>query len=104
MPGDAPAALRGRAILELLYAAGIRCAELVALDVAEVDLDGRLVRVLGKGGKERIVLFGARAQQALRAWLAARAALRSEDGRPLPERTRGAAVRPQRPQAGRGRA
>ena len=76
VPGDAPAALRGRAILELLYAAGIRCAELVALDVTELDLDGRLVRVLGKGSKERIVLFGARAQQALRAWLAARTALR----------------------------
>jgi integrase/recombinase XerC len=78
VPGDAPAALRGRAILELLYAAGIRCAELVALDVPELDLDGRLVRVLGKGGKERVVLFGVRAQQALRAWLAARAALRSK--------------------------
>jgi integrase/recombinase XerC len=76
VPGDAPAALRGRAILELLYAAGIRCAELVALDVPELDLDGRLVRVLGKGSKERVVLFGARAQQALRAWLAARPALR----------------------------
>ena len=76
VPGDALAALRGRAILELLYAAGIRCAELVALDVSELDLDGRLVRVLGKGSKERVVLFGARAQQALRAWLAARPALR----------------------------
>jgi len=75
VPGDTAAALRGRAILELLYAAGVRCAELVALDVPEVDLDGRLVRVLGKGQKERIVLFGARAQQALRAWLRARAAL-----------------------------
>jgi integrase/recombinase XerC len=76
VPGDAPAALRGRAILELLYAAGIRCAELVALDVSELDLDGRLVRVLGKGSKERVVLFGVRAQEALRAWLAARPALR----------------------------
>ena len=55
MPGDGDAALRARAILELLYATGIRCAELVGLDLAEVDLDGRMVRVLGKGRKERIV-------------------------------------------------
>jgi integrase/recombinase XerC len=75
VPGDALAAVRSRAILELLYAAGIRCAELVALDVGDVDLDGRLVRVLGKGRKERVVLFGARAQQALRAWLRARGGL-----------------------------
>ena len=76
LPGDALAAVRGRAILELLYAAGIRCAELVALDVGELDLEGRSVRVLGKGRKERVVLFGGRAQQALRAWLSVRAARR----------------------------
>jgi integrase/recombinase XerC len=78
VPGDALAAVRGRAILELLYAAGMRCAELVALDVSDVDLDGRLVRVLGKGRKERVVLFGTRAQQALRAWLRTRGALGSK--------------------------
>jgi integrase/recombinase XerC len=76
VPGDSLAAVRGRAMLELLYAAGIRCAELVALDVSELDLDGRLVRVLGKGRKERVVLFGSRAQQALREWLSARSGLR----------------------------
>jgi integrase/recombinase XerC len=76
VPGDTLAAVRGRAILELLYASGIRCAELVALDLGDVDLDGRLARVLGKGSKERIVLFGARAQRALRAWLATRDGLR----------------------------
>ena len=72
MPGDGAAALRGRAILELLYGTGIRCAEAVALDVHEVDLSARMVRVLGKGRKERIVLFGRRAQAALAAWLAER--------------------------------
>lgn len=72
MPGDSLAAVRGRAILELLYASGMRCAELVSLDTGELDLEARQVRVLGKGGKERVVLFGARAREALRAWLAAR--------------------------------
>jgi len=76
MPGGDAASIRARAILELLYATGIRCAELVGLDVGEVDLDARMVRVLGKGRKERIVLFGTSAQEALRAWLAARAGLR----------------------------
>jgi len=76
VPGDDVASVRARAILELLYATGIRCAELVGLDVGEIDAEARMVRVLGKGRKERIVLFGARAQDALRAWLAARAGLR----------------------------
>jgi integrase/recombinase XerC len=76
LPGDDVAALRARAILELLYATGIRCAELVALDVGEVDLDARMVRVLGKGRKERVVLFGSRARAALEAWFPARARLR----------------------------
>ena len=75
VPGDAVEAVRGRAILEMLYATGTRCAELVSLDVGEVDLEGRMVRVRGKGGRERIVLFGQRAQEALRAWLRARARL-----------------------------
>jgi len=72
VPGDGDAALRARAILELLYATGIRCAELVGLDVAEVDLESRMLRVLGKGRKERIVPFGTRAAAALRAYLPAR--------------------------------
>lgn len=72
MPGEGLAAARGRAILELLYATGIRCAELVSLDAGEVDLEARMVRVLGKGRKERVVLFGHRAQETLRAWLAER--------------------------------
>jgi integrase/recombinase XerC len=76
VPGDDAAAVRARALLELLYATGIRSAELVGLDVGEVDLEARMVRVLGKGSKERIVPFGTRARTALRAWLAARAGLR----------------------------
>jgi len=76
VPGDDPASVRARAILELLYATGIRCAELVGLDVGEIDLEARMVRVLGKGSKERIVLFGTRSREALRAWLKVRSTLK----------------------------
>jgi integrase/recombinase XerC len=76
VPGDSDAAARARAVLELLYATGIRCAELVGLDLAEVDLEARMLRVLGKGRKERIVPFGLRAAAALRAYLPARARAR----------------------------
>jgi integrase/recombinase XerC len=74
MPGEGVAALRGRAILEMLYATGIRCSELVGLDLGEVDRDERAIRVLGKGRKERVVPFGQRAATALEAYLAARQA------------------------------
>jgi integrase/recombinase XerC len=76
LPGAGPAAVRGRAILELLYGTGIRCAEAVALDVHEIDVGARMVRVLGKGRKERIVLFGRRAEAALAAWLVERQRLK----------------------------
>ncbi len=76
LPGEGLAAVRGRAILELLYGTGIRCAEAVALDVHELDLEARMVRVLGKGRKERVVLFGRRAKDALSAWLVERKKLR----------------------------
>jgi integrase/recombinase XerC len=79
VPGEGMAVVRARAILELLYATGIRCSELVGLDVAEVDLDGRMIRVLGKGRKERVVPFGVPAQTALRAWLAERSQLRARE-------------------------
>ena len=76
LPGDALAAVRGRAILELLYATGMRCAELVSLDVGEVDLAARMVRVVGKGRKERVVLFGQRAQEAVAEWIDRRRGVR----------------------------
>jgi integrase/recombinase XerC len=72
IPGDDYAALRARAILELLYATGIRCGELVGLDLGEIDLQGRMVRVLGKGSKERVVPFGGKAREAVLAYLPAR--------------------------------
>jgi len=74
--GDGDADVRARAILELLYATGIRCAELVGLDLPEVDLEARFVRVLGKGRKERVVPFGTSAQAALRRYLPVRSKAR----------------------------
>jgi integrase/recombinase XerC len=64
-----PLALRDHAVGELLYATGIRVAELVGLDLGDADLGRRTVRVLGKGRKERTVPFGVPADRALRAWL-----------------------------------
>jgi tyrosine recombinase XerC len=66
---DAPQGLRDRAILELLYAAGLRLAEVVGLDVGGVDLAERQVRVRGKGNKERVVVFGRPAAEALERYL-----------------------------------
>lgn len=60
---------RDRAILELLYATGLRVSELVSLDWNDVDLSARVLRVVGKGRKERMVPFGRPAAEALRAWL-----------------------------------
>jgi integrase/recombinase XerC len=71
--GD-PLALRDLLIVELLYASGIRVSELCGLDIDDVDTSRRLLRVLGKGNKQRTVPFGAPAQAALTAWLS--------DGRP----------------------
>ena len=67
--GTAPRALRDSAIVELLYGAGLRVGELVSLDRTSVDLDGRFVRCIGKGGKERVVPMGRRAVEALRRYV-----------------------------------
>lgn len=64
--------LRDRALVELMYGTGIRVGELVALDVRDVDVDQRQVRVMGKGRKERLVPLPSLALDALGAWLAAR--------------------------------
>jgi integrase/recombinase XerC len=64
-----PLGRRDRAILELFYASGLRLSELVGLGMEDVNLSGRVVRVLGKGGKERIVPFNRPTEEALRAWM-----------------------------------
>jgi integrase/recombinase XerD len=68
--GTKPLDLRNRALGELLYGAGLRVSEAVALDRQSVDLENRLVRCLGKGSKERIVPIGREAAEALRLYLA----------------------------------
>jgi integrase/recombinase XerD len=66
--GDKPAARRDRALLEVLYGTGLRIAELVGLSLGDVDLDGALLRAMGKGRRERIVPIGRLARQSLEAW------------------------------------
>jgi integrase/recombinase XerD len=79
--GDEPLDLRDRAVLEVLYGTGIRISELVGLSLADVDVDGKLLRAFGKGAKERIVPLGRPACRALEKWL-------DDPGRPAlaPER------------------
>jgi len=72
---DDPVAVRDLAVVELLYAAAIRVSELVGIDLADLDRERLTVRVLGKGGRERVVPFGVPARDALEAWL--------ERGRPV---------------------
>jgi integrase/recombinase XerD len=67
--GDDAAALRDRAILEVLYGTGLRISELVGLSLSDVDLVEAVLRAYGKGGKERVVPIGRCAHDALRAWL-----------------------------------
>ena len=73
---------RDRAILELFYASGLRLSELVGLDIDDLNLSGRVVRVLGKGGKQRLVPFNRTAESALRAWLKDWEGLREQMARP----------------------
>jgi site-specific recombinase XerD len=72
--GDGPLGLRNRAVLELVYSAGLRAQEAVDLTLADVDFEQELVRVLGKGSKERVVPLGEEAAYRLRRYL--------EEGRP----------------------
>lgn len=85
---DTPAGRRDRAALELLYGAGLRAAELIGLDLDDVDPQRRLLRVRGKGGRERVIPFGRAALAALAAYLPQRArwrqaALQVEGREPL---------------------
>ena len=73
-PSD-PLGCRDRAILELFYASGLRLSELVGLDLEDMNLRGRMVRVMGKGAKERLVPFNSNTEAALRAWLRDRSVL-----------------------------
>jgi integrase/recombinase XerC len=75
IPAEDALATRDRALMELLYSSGLRLAELIGLELTDIDFPDRTVRVLGKGSKARIVPVGAKALDALRAWLKERGGL-----------------------------
>ena len=80
--GSDPLGCRDQAILELFYASGLRLSELVGLDLDDVNVRARMVRVMGKGAKERLVPFNTATEKALRAWLQMRVALRAQNPEP----------------------
>jgi site-specific recombinase XerD len=83
IPARTPLELRDRAMLELAYSCGLRCAEIVDLDVGALDFETEQLRVLGKGSKERLLPVGEPAQQALRRYTErGRPALVSDRGEP----------------------
>ncbi len=90
--GDAFGACRDRAILEVFYAGGLRLSELAGLDLGDLDLDQGVLRVWGKGGKERLAFLGQPAREALAAYLAQRRALAAKTA--LAARTGGSQVAP----------
>jgi len=69
IPASKPLDARDKAMLELAYSSGLRCAELIALDLRSVDFEDETVRVLGKGSKERVVPLGEPAQRAVAAYI-----------------------------------
>jgi integrase/recombinase XerC len=91
---DEQLGLRDKAIMELFYSSGLRLAELVGLDLTDLDLADRTVRVLGKGRKTRIVPVGRFAAEALGRWLRERATLADMDERALFVSQRGERLRP----------
>src|SRR5258708_3325699 len=97
-----PLGRRDQAILELFYASGLRLSELVGLDLDDVNLPGRVVRVLGKGRKERIVPFNTTAAAALKAWLADRERILKPRGPVLPRSGTRRALRRDPETKGRG--
>jgi integrase/recombinase XerC len=92
---------RDRAILELFYASGLRLSELVGLDLEEVNLRARMVRVMGKGAKERLVPFNGTTEDAIRAWLEDRNALRTSERRKRQAESREPRAQSPRPRAQR---
>jgi integrase/recombinase XerC len=74
-PADEPMGLRDRAILEILYSAGLRVSELTGLNLGDIDLDAGVATIRGKGKKERLAFFGPVSLKALKTWLQARTGL-----------------------------
>ena len=97
--GDGPIVDRDRAILELLYSSGLRLAELVDLNVGDVDVQDATVRVTGKGNKDRVVPVGRYALEALRRWAASRGELAGAGEQALFVSNRGKRISPRSVQA-----
>ena len=94
IPGDGAIVDRDRAMLELLYSSGLRLAELVSLDVDDIDAQDATVRVTGKGSKERVVPVGRHALAALRQWRATRGDLANAGEKALFVSNRGKRISP----------
>jgi integrase/recombinase XerC len=92
--GDDAVTVRDRAILELLYSSGLRLAELVDLNPADIDLDDATVRVTGKGGKTRLIPVGRKAISAIREWLDQRSSIAHQDEPALFVGVRGRRISP----------
>ena len=99
IPGDGAIVDRDRAMLELLYSSGLRLAELVSLDVDDIDAHDATVRVTGKGSKERVVPVGRQALAALRQWRSTRADLAGAGEKALFVSNRGKRISPRAVQA-----
>lgn len=97
--GDDPVTVRDRAMLELLYSSGLRLAELVGLDLGDIDLADGLVRVTGKGRKTRLVPVGRSAREAVAGWLRQRSGMAAVEERALFTGLRGRRISPRSVQA-----
>ena len=78
-----PLLIRDIAIMELIYSSGLRLSELVSVDLDSIDMSNRMIRVIGKGSKEREVPVGERAIKAIERWLKIRRAMNCDDGKAL---------------------
>ena len=94
MQGDDPLTVRDRALLELLYSSGLRLAELAGLDLGDLDISDRTVRVTGKGSKTRVVPVGKPALEALRGWIEVRTGMAGPTERALFVSRRGTRLAP----------
>lgn len=99
IPGDEPEDVRDRAIMELLYSSGLRLAELVSLELHDLDRSEAIVRVTGKGNKTRLVPVGSHALKAVAAWMKVRGDLAKAEDTTLFVGSRGGPLSPRTLQA-----
>jgi len=85
---------RDKAILEVLYSAGIRVSELAGLNMKDVDIVSGIIKVIGKGNKERVAILGEKAREALKAYLEEGSRVKGQEGEPVFLGTRGERITP----------